>query len=573
MVSTTELDPSRALSLLVDDYWAFYLAEHPVTAMDCGHGFDSPVFFKESLDDYERRHERYLGFRRDLSNLDKHALSPRDLNTYELLYRELDEEIQHHELKAHLKPLWFPFGPDMNVAFAVQTTRLFDQATIEGYINRLQSIPSYFDHCIERLKAGFSDGFRVPEVLIGPVSANIRAHIEHPGSEQACWNIPLQRAVALEPEFIEMTRDRVELVVNGLVLPAWQKFAAQIEELFSAFSRPTISCAEDPGGEAYYDFLVRHHTTLELQAEQIHQTGILAVENLLSEMRDLLDAENYKGGIEGIRKEMRTDPRFIASSAEELLTQIQILSKKIDRRIPEFFGVIPRTTYGVESIPVELSSQMPPAYAQPNPADRSQSGIHWVSSIPERCPSFQHIPLALHEAWPGHLMHIALLKENRHQPEFVRQGSMKYTSLIEGWALYCERLGVEFGLYEDIYQKMGRLEMEMWRAIRLVVDTGIHVLSWDRERAVRYMQEHSALTLDVIASEVDRYIGMPGQALAYKLGEMKLLELRELAEKASSPAFDIRKFHDFILSAGTTTLSLLEKQVRAWVEEGGAISC
>jgi uncharacterized protein (DUF885 family) len=260
------------------------------------------------------------------------------------------------------------------------------------------------------------------------------------------------------------------------------------------------------------------------------------------------------------------DPQFRAPSKEVLRERFEILSKRIDLKIPEFFGRLPRITYGICSIPECAASSMPPAYAQFNPADCSRAGIHWVTSLPAKAPTYMHIPLALHEAWPGHLMHMALIQEMDHLPEFRRYGlafggSWRYSACLEGWALYCEGLGVDMGLYESPHQHYGRLDMEMWRAVRLVVDTGLHVRGWTRVRGIEYMATHSALPRDVIESEIDRYIGMPAQALAYQVGNLGFRELRERAESHLGRRFDLRGYHDTLMAAGAVTLPVLKQLV------------
>lgn len=223
---------------------------------------------------------------------------------------------------------------------------------------------------------------------------------------------------------------------------------------------------------------------------------------------------------------------------------------------------MPRSTYGIESIPAALSPQMPPAYAQPAPANRSSAGIHWITSLPQRCPTYMPLPLALHEAWPGHLMHIALLEEMTELPAFRRYGFDNYTAYIEGWALYCEGLGEDMGLYDDPYDLFGRLLMDAWRAARLVVDTGIHALGWSREKAIDFLQAHNPMPSDAVAAEVDRYIGMPGQALAYKLGERAIRQLRVEAQGALANQFQLRRFHDCLVAAGLS-------RYRCWKQSCG----
>ena len=267
----------------------------------------------------------------------------------------------------------------------------------------------------------------------------------------------------------------------------------------------------------------------------------------------------FKGDLPGYRRYLNTDPQFIAPSKEALLEQIEALSKRIDLKIPAYFGRIPRITYGVQQMSEAASALLFPAYAQPSPADCSGPGVHWVTAIPAKLPNFMHVPIALHEAWPGHLMHLGLIQEMQDLPDFRRFGALGYSACLEGWALYCEGLGVEMGLYRTPHQTYGRLDMEMWRACRLVVDTGLHTRGWTRAEAIAYMAANMALPLPTIESEVDRYIGMPAQALAYQIGMLKFRELRTRAQEQLGEHFDVRAFHDQLLAAGPVTLPVLER--------------
>ena len=279
-------------------------------------------------------------------------------------------------------------------------------------------------------------------------------------------------------------------------------------------------------------------------------------ENLETQMMGVSADAGFAGKLNEFREHLGSGD-FFAPSSEALREQIESLCKRIDGLLPAFFGHLPRITYGVRSIPEAIAERTPAAYAQPNPADRSAPGLMWVTSLPDRCPRSMHIPLVLHEAWPGHLMHIALMQEAEHLPSFRRHGAIRYPVCIEGWAIYCEGLGIEMGLYEAPEQHYGRLEMEMWRALRLVVDTGIHWLGWSREQAIETMARHMAMPRASIASEVDRYICWPGQALAYQIGNLEFRKMRKRAEEQLGDRFNPRDFHDQIIAAGPATIPVL----------------
>jgi uncharacterized protein (DUF885 family) len=297
----------------------------------------------------------------------------------------------------------------------------------------------------------------------------------------------------------------------------------------------------------------------------VHTLGLAEVARIGAEIEAVAAEAGFAGRLADYRHFLATDPQFIAPSADALRTSVEALCKRVDRRIPEFFGLIPRITYGVQSIPEAVSARMPPAYAQPSPADGSTAGIFWISGLPSKAPSYLHPAIVVHEAWPGHLMHLALLNEQTELPAFRRHGAVKYTACVEGWALYCETLGVEMGLYTTPHEHYGRLELELWRAVRLVVDTGIHVHGWSREQALAYMSERLTLSRDTLEGEVDRYAALPAQALGYQIGN---LQLRRCASAPSSTrrALPAPRFHTAVMSAGAVTLPVLDDLVSDWLQ-------
>src|SRR5262249_23669582 len=293
-------------------------------------------------------------------------------------------------------------------------------------------------------------------------------------------------------------------VVQEKLYPALRAYGEFLNGPLSEGARTSISCADSPQGPEFYRALVRQFTTLDMTPEEIHELGLQEVARLNMEIAAVIREAGHGDDVAAYRRFLASEKSFYATSAEALREQTEILAKRVDRQIPTLFGRIPRTTYGVDSIPVALSASLPPAYAQPNPADHSAAGVFWVTSLTEKCPSYLHVPLVLHEGWPGHLMHIALIQEMQELPKFRRFGAIRYTACIEGWALYCETLGIEMGLYATAHQHYGRLEFEMWRAVRLVLDTAIHTKGWSREQSIDYMAAHLALPRPAIESEVDR---------------------------------------------------------------------
>lgn len=551
---------SEELAQLARSYWDLQKREFPIAAIQAGEAPESPMLMREAPADHERR----AGWAREallkLAEIDRTNLSSDDRATHALLERELELLVQTLDCDAHLRPPLHPLGPDFLLQSWASATALETMADGRTYIDRLRAIPAALGGVREALAEGVSRGYRYPRLVIERAAERVRGALAGV-PEDSAFAAPLNRLGSRSPAMAEVAAEGRSAVAE-LVYPAFSDFADFIQTELGAVARESISCVDDKSGEALYRYLIRQSTTLALASEEIHALGLKEVERIEAEMAAVADCD-----LDSFRERLRTDEQQFAESGEALRGQIEILSKRIDGRIPEFFGHLPRMTYGIRSIPEAIAEKMPPAYAQPNPADAGAAGIHWVTSIPGKCPRYMHIPLALHEAWPGHLMHLALIQEMEHLPSFRRYGALRYSACLEGWALYSERLGEEMGLYDSPESRYGRLEMEMWRAVRLVVDTGIHALGWSRERAIRYFETYMAMPCSTIEGEIDRYIGWPGQALAYQLGNLKFHEIRRRTETALGDDFRIRDFHDALMRTGPVTLPVLDQLMQGWTAD------
>jgi uncharacterized protein (DUF885 family) len=331
-----------------------------------------------------------------------------------------------------------------------------------------------------------------------------------------------------------------------------------------AGNRP-IAASSLPDGEAYYAYCVREYTTTHLTPEDIHQTGLDEVARIKAEMGSVLQASGFQGSMEEFTEFLRSDPRFYFTRAEDLVTAYRDIAKRADAELPKLFAELPRTPYGVRVFPDYEAPSQTTAQYYPGASDGSRPGYFMVNTYRlDMRPRYEMEALTLHEAVPGHHLQIARAQEMHHLPDFRRNGS--YTAYVEGWALYAEGLGSQMGFYADPYSKFGQLTYEMWRACRLVVDTGLHRFGWSRQQAIEYMQKQTAKTEQDIAVEVDRYIVWPGQALAYKMGELKIKELRARAEGLLQSRFDLRRFHNALLDNGALPLALLEREIDEWIE-------
>lgn len=548
------------------DYWEAYKAEYPafVGKLDrsCRH-----KFFRESLEDYRRRYEKSDEFLNQLADIRMNDLSEEDRISYQIVRRELQQIRQYVQLDCQLRPAIFPFGPDMYISYyGVDNITLFSLEDANDYLVRMGRFSKVFTDMQQRLQKGLEKGYVLPTVLLERVIDNISTYIGT-SEEDSFWYKPFKSSFIENAVGIAKLQSEAKICIREHIQPAYQNFVNYLRGQYALNCSDSISCYDQPNGKAFYQYLIRYHTSLNLPPEKIHQVGVEEVARIHKEIQAVAEEAGYQNDLDGFHHFMNNDPQFFLHSKGALKERIDALSKRIDRRIPEFFGRLPRITYGVESIPEELARQRPVAFAQSNPADGTVSGIHWITSLPERCPTYMHIPLALHEAWPGHLLHMALMQEIESLPLFRRTAFFNYNAYFEGWALYCERLGLDMELYQTPYEHYGRLSMEMWRAVRLVVDTGIHAKGWSRQQAINYMRQHLMLSDEVIEVEVDRYIGDPGQALSYKLGELKILELRQRANDALGDGFVLRDFHDCVLATGPVTLQILEEQVQRWIDK------
>jgi uncharacterized protein (DUF885 family) len=433
----------------------------------------------------------------------------------------------------------------------------------ENYLARLADVGRYFDENIANMRQGIADGFVLPAEILPGISSVI-ASAQYARAEDSPFWIPFAEFPASVPE---AERGRLaaagRVTIEREVIPAYGKFREFFENEYRPAARRTIGATDLPEGEAYYADLVRYFTTLpDATARQIHDTGLAEVARIRAEMEAIVREVGFEGSFADFLAFLRSDPQFYAKTPEQLLWQAAWITREIDGRMPEFFGRIPRAPYTVKPVPAALA----PNYTggRYNPGPIGAAGEYWVNTYAlENRPLYVLPSLSLHEAAPGHHTQGALSRELENVPPFRR--NFYPHAFGEGWGLYSEYLGVEMGIYRTPYERFGRLTYEMWRAVRLVVDTGMHAFGWSRQQALDFMTENTALSAHEIRTEIDRYIAWPGQALAYKTGELKIKALRRRAEEALGGKFDVRAFHDAVLGQGGVTLTVLEKQVDAYI--------
>jgi uncharacterized protein (DUF885 family) len=436
----------------------------------------------------------------------------------------------------------------------------------ENYITRMRAFPRLADDLIDVMRAGLKGGQVPPRVTLDTVDDQLRAQIVAEPALSRLYK-PFERfPKAVQQADGERLAAEGRTAIMQAVVPGYRALLKFLVDEYLPAARTDIPASGLPDGRAFYAHRIRYHTTLELSAEAVHATGLAEVDRIREEMETVIRKTGFKGFFREFVEFLRVDSRFYAVTPEKLMKEASYILKKIDGELPRLFKTLPRMPYGIRPMPEEISPGNTTARYFPPTGDGTRAGVFFVNTYDLKSrPLYELEALSLHEAVPGHHLQLALQRESGELPAFRRFGD--FTAFVEGWALYAERLGLEIGLYEDPYSDFGRLSFEMWRACRLVVDTGMHSMGWTREQAIAYLADNTAQTILNITVEIDRYIGWPGQALAYKTGEMKIRELRTRAEEALGPRFDVRLFHDAVLASGAVPLVVLEQRIDAWIAE------
>jgi uncharacterized protein (DUF885 family) len=556
--------PAERLHALFDREWETRMQELPLEATAAGvHDYDDRLD-SMSPDDVARRDALWEELLGELATIDAAGLSPEDRISYRMFERLLRDRRDDVRLGGHLIPLTSDSGFHTELARLPALMTLRTVEDYEHYLARLGAIPRYVAEHVELMRAGLERGMTLPRVVLEGYEGSIAAHVVEDLTESVFW-APFESFPAGVPESErERLREAGRRAVLEGAVAGYRSFHDFMVREYVPATRETLGASALPDGAEYYRHLVRRFTTLELTPEEIHRTGLDEVARIRSEMDAIMRDLAFEGSFEEFLAFLRTDPRFYAGTPEELLKQAAWLAKSMDGKLPSLFGRLPRQPYGVEPVPDAIAPKYTAGRYVGAPLDSDRAGTYWVNTYAlESRPLYALEALTLHEAVPGHHLQIALAQELEELPKFRR---FDYISAFgEGWGLYSERLGLEAGFYTDPYADFGRLTYEMWRACRLVVDTGIHVFGWTRQQAIDYLAGNTALSLHEVTTEIDRYISWPGQALAYKLGELTIRRLRAEAEEALGAAFDLRSFHDAVLANGSVPLPVLETVIRDWV--------
>ncbi|MFN4176619.1 DUF885 domain-containing protein [Phenylobacterium sp.] len=547
------------------DHWAWYLKANPVQATTLGVRTYDKELGDPSLAAIDREAAEAKGFLARLDAIPTDQLSEADRLNHALLRRELANQVEGDRFVQRAILFSNRRGWHLNFARLPERVPLFTLADYESYLARLAAYPEYNRKAIETTRTlvkakathpcaamvGFERGIAA-QVVDDPTKSDLYAPFLKP-----------RPANITEAQWKDLS-DRARQLVSTAVVPAYRDFLAFYTSEYQPACRKTFGAYDMPQGREWYAYRVRLMTTTDRTPEEIHQLGLSEVARIRAEMDAVVKRSGFQGDRAAYVEHLRTDPRYYPKTPDELIAVASVLAKRIDGEMPKLFGRLPRTPYTVKPVPAATAPGTTTAYYTQGSYEGAQPGVYWVntSKLDQR-PLFEMPALTVHEAVPGHHQQLSIQSE-LDLPEF-RKHAVNFTVFTEGWGLYSERLGIDMGLYDTPEKDFGRLSYEMWRACRLVVDTGLHSKGWTRDQAIQFMLDNTALSRGNIEAEVNRYMVDTAQALAYKFGELKIRELRARAETELGPAFDLRAFHDTVLENGEVPLDVLEPHVDAWI--------
>ena len=564
VAAEAEMNETEKLQTFFEEEWEYGLKENPIKATLLGDLRYNGRLGDSSIAAIERRRRHGVEALRQLESIDRSKLADSDKLNYDLYLENLTLRIEGHRFPWYLTPINQMGGVQQGPPHVVRSLPFRNAKHYEDYLSRLSQLPAVVDQTIERMQEGLKQRITPPKITLRAVAEQIQAQIVSKVEES-----PFYRPFKNFPETVPLS-EQARLSAAGKeaieqsILPAYQKLHDFWVSEYYPNTRETIGLSSLPNGEQWYAFGVKVSTTTNLLPKEIHEIGLREVKRIRAEMDKIIKGSGFEGTREEFFEFLRGDPQFYYSKPEHLLAGYRDICKRADAELPKLFGKFPRLPYGVREVPEYSAPSQTTAYYHGGSLKAGRPGWFYANTYKlETRPKWEMEALAIHEAVPGHHLQIALAQEMEGIPKFRRHGH--YTAFVEGWGLYSESLGEEMGFYNDPYSKFGQLTYEMWRAIRLVVDTGMHAFGWDRQKAIDYFKANAGRHEHDITVEVDRYIVWPGQALAYKIGELKIKELRKFATKELGDRFDIRGFHDTVLGSGAVPLSILEQNVKNYV--------
>lgn len=560
-MASSENDTSH-LNHLYQDYWEFILKENPTFATYLGdHRYDNWLE-DVSAQAYDQRIEQFRNFLASLQSFKKPASGEDRLN-YDLFKRELALRIEGTKYRPYLLSLTQQTGPHIDLPQLVTYHPFKTLQDYANYVSRLTQFRRVFDQTITNLKIGIEEKIVQPRSVVEKIIPQLQAQIVH-SPDQSELHKPIEKLPSdISGEGAQRIAADVDEAILNYAIPAYSKFLNFVKEEYLPKSRAHPGIWSVPNGRAMYAYNIRLFTTAKLTPSQIHTLGKRELARIGREIEVILRKAGFKGSLQLFNETLRNDKSNFYTTGQDLLDRFKEILRQMDMKLSEFFGRLPEAKYDFREIERWRADAAPAAYYYAPPEDRSRPGYFYVNTYkPETRPKYMMEALAYHEAVPGHHLQISIQQELTTLPKFRRHGG--YTAFVEGWALYAELLSKQMGFYKDLLADYGRLTAEAWRASRLVVDTGIHSLKWTRDQAIKFMKNNTASSEQDIVSEVDRYIAWPGQALAYKMGELKIRDLRAKAETRLKRRFDIRRFHDELLNDGALPLDILQAKMSRW---------
>ncbi|MGI4757801.1 MAG: DUF885 domain-containing protein [Janthinobacterium lividum] len=568
--SSSPAERSRALTKLFDEYWQYVLKASPETATYLGDDRYNALWSSYSADAYNANLARESDFITRLGAIDTAGLPEQEKLSSTLLLRQLIDDQEEARFKPWQMPVSQQSGPQLSFPQVIAVMPFATVMDYDNYIARLKAIPAVFAQVQDAMRSGVDDGRTIPQ----PLAQQTQVQVEKLAAakpEESPFAAPLKKMPA-GISAGEQKRIRTEALaaITEQVLPSYDRFSRFLLAQYIPKARTTLGASALPNGKAYYEMLIRRNTTLTRSADEVHQLGLDEVKRDEAEM--LVIAKKLGSpDVKSFNATLKADPKLHPTSAEQLLDAYRAPLAAMQKKLPELFGRLPKAPLEVKPVPAYREASAAPAYYEGGTPDGKRPGTFFVNTYhPADRQLYVAETIAYHEGIPGHHLQISISQELQGIPEFRKEGG--YTAFQEGWGLYAERLGKDAGFYKNPYDDYGRLQADIWRAIRLVVDTGVHSKGWTRQQMVDFFHDHSAVDESSVQSEVDRYIANPGQALAYKSGQLKILELRERARTKLGAKFDIRAFHDEVLDSGALPLDVLEQRVDAWIASGGKAS-
>ena len=559
----SQVEPiAPALQAIIDQSWQLQLSASPEMAYSMGDASAAGKLADLSPAALAKLNQGQIAILAQLKALDRSSLSKEDRINAQILEDQIQNDVDLYRFKDYYLPITAESGFHAYITSIAQG-RFNTLEDYHNYIAKLNALPTYFAQQTHWLKQGLAEGITPPKVTLNGFEDSISAYIvpvEKSGYFKPFTQYP---SYFTEAQKAQLTQEGRALAEQK-VLPLYQNFYNFMTQEYIPNARENIAANSLLNGAEFYENRVRYYTTLNMTSAQVHELGLKEVQRIRQEMEQVIKSVGFKGSFADFLHFLRTDPQFYTTSAEQLLKEAAFVAKKADAMLPKYFGKLPRKTYGIAPVPAEIAPKYTTGrYSGSNSDD--EPGYYWVNTYAlDKRPLYELEALTLHESVPGHHLQISLNSELTSLPDFRRYGYI--SAFGEGWGLYCEYLGLEAGFYQDPYSNFGRLTYEMWRAARLVVDTGMHAQGWSRQQAINFMASNTALSLHNVTTEIDRYISWPGQALSYKIGELTIKRLRAKAEQELGDKFDIRAFHDAVLENGSVPMPILEQQINDFID-------